>query len=164
MKQTLAGVLIAVVLIGLGAFGAYFFLQKEPSTQIANKTEETQMPQKVLTPSPIASNIPSPIPDGWQTYTNDEYGFSISFPANYKALTDANNLYGWPNAVVLIYGGGQSYDLPIEVWDTESEYLAKYPNQSNLVVKKVGAKYITLMNVNLEAEVDEIISTFKTIQ
>jgi hypothetical protein len=78
-------------------------------------------------------------------------------------LTDKENLYGWPKAIVLIYAGGQSYDLPIEYWTTETEYKTKYKNQTNLVVKKVGNFYITLVNANLDPEVDKIIETFKEI-
>lgn len=78
-------------------------------------------------------------------------------------MDDEKNLYGWPNAVVLVYGGSQSYDLPIEVWNTEAEYKAKYPNTEELTVEHVGNKFITLVNVNSETEVDEIIQTFKAI-
>jgi len=101
---------------------------------------------------------------GWQIFTNAQYGFQISYPATYQALTDPDNLYGWPKAVVLFYAGGQSYDLPIEVWNSVAEYEAKYqPGMTNLTVKQVKGKYITLVNSNLSTEVDEIIATFKII-
>jgi len=100
---------------------------------------------------------------GWKTFTSDAYKFQVSYPPNYQALTDKNNLYGWPKAVVLIYSGGQSYDLPIEVWSSVAEYEMKYKDQPNLTVKQVNGKFITLMNVNYTPEVDEIIATFKTL-
>lgn len=142
--------------------------------QAKRKSKQTD-----ITPTPTAINIqnppPSPTvtptktdkepntPESWQTYTNNEYGFQVSYPVNYQALDDAENLYGWPNAVVLIYGGGQSYDLPIEIWNNASEYQDKYPNATNLTVKQIENKYVTLLNMNNIPEVDEIIETFTEI-
>lgn len=97
---------------------------------------------------------------GWKTYKNYSLGFEISFPEKFKIVEDK---YGWPNSVVLIYGGGQSYDLPVEQWSDASEYQSKYQNQTNLTVKKVGNTYITLLNTNLDSEVDQIITTFKQL-
>ena len=66
---------------------------------------------------------------------------------------------------MLIYGGGQSYDLPIEIWSTVSEYENKYKNQmGDLTIKKVGGKYITLLNTNHKEEVDQIIVTFRALE
>lgn len=99
-------------------------------------------------------------PSDWQTYSNTQYGFEIKYPVNFKALTDKDSLYGWPKAVVLFYSGGQSYDLPVEVWSSEAEYKQKYPNAGVTVFKK-GSQFITLSNVNSNPLVDQIISTFK---
>ena len=85
-------------------------------------------------------------------------------PIHTRNLSDKENLYGWPNAIVLLYNGGQSYDLPIEVWNTKAEYEAKYKDSPNLTVKEVKGKFITLFNTNTEDEVDEIISSFKILQ
>lgn len=111
---------------------------------------------KTTSPSPTVLATPTNKP-GWVEYSSEKYGFSISYPSTYRIVDDT---YGWPKAVILLYKGGQSYDLPIEAWDSESEYQTKYKNQTNLVVKKVGTKFITLLNMNFEPEVDEIISTF----
>lgn len=100
----------------------------------------------------------------WKLYKNEMYGFQIFHPASYKVLNDKENLYGWPDAIVLLYKGGQSYDLPIEVWDSKAEYVAKYKDDPRMTVKEVKGKYITLFNMNTVDEVNEIIATFKVIE
>jgi hypothetical protein len=150
---------IAITLLILISVGGAYFLgtqNKKVSEKVITTSEPVLIPTSIPTPEAEKSDIPP----GWMTYKNEEYGFEISYPENYKALDDEENLYGWPDAVVLIYGGGQSYDLPIEIWDNASEYENKYPNADNLIVKQVGNKYITLLNMNFEAEVDAIIETF----
>ena len=119
------------------------------------------------TPAPVsesASPAISPTPAvkaGWTTYKNAQYGFEISFPKEYKALDDADNLYGWPNGIVLIYGGGQAYDIAVEVWNSKAAYEAKYPpGTRNLLVKETGGKFITVAAQTEEAVNSEIISTF----
>lgn len=164
MKQTkIFIVVILVLLAALGGGATYLFLTQNKQTgEQASTTALTPTPttQPETTEPEETTNIPA----GWLTYTNEEYGFAISYPSNYQALDDANNLYGWPKGIVLFYGGGQSYDLPIEVWNTVAEYESKYPTQmDNLTVHQVGSKYITLLNANFKAEVDQIIATFRTI-
>ena len=170
-KGQASAILIIVIFLLLGVIGLLVYqnlqLQKliQNNTRQSNKTE-AEMPE-ILPSQPETTSTPSAtpksqanIPTGWLTYKNEKYSFQISYPPTYKALTDKNNLYGWPKAVVLIYSGGQSYDLPIEVWNSVAEYQAKYKNEPNLTVKKIGDKYITLVNANQNPEVDQIISTF----
>lgn len=169
MKKNIIFVLLSLfIIIGL-TFSAYLFLlaQKnksltpEKSSQTADKATEIPTQTEQITTADIDEN--SSIPQGWKTYKSIAYGFEISYPATYEALSDQNNLYGWPNAIVLLYKGGQSYDLPIEHWNSEEEYQTKYSGQTNYVVQKVNGKFITLFNTNLSPEVDEIIKTFREI-
>ena len=105
------------------------------------------------TPSPSASPIPA-VKAGWKIYKNTQYGFEFSYPEAYKVLTDSENLYGWPKAILLLYKGGQSYDLSVEVWDSaKPDY--------DLSVKTKSGKFIALKNLNSDPEVAEIIATFK---
>ena len=115
----------------------------------------------VPTSGPTLTPGPSLQP-GWKLYQNSQYGFEFSHPTEYKVLTDSENLYGWPKAILLLYKGGQSYDMAVEVWNTEAEYKAKYTDTSTFSVFKTGnGKFITLLNQNKDPEVAEIISTFK---
>ncbi|OGM10623.1 hypothetical protein A2159_01855 [Candidatus Woesebacteria bacterium RBG_13_34_9] len=161
------GFLFVIALILILSAIIYFYWLNKVSFKYSEIT--TTSPQETLTPSPAtelspsASEEESTVPSGWETYKNEDSGFEISYPSTYKALTDKVNLSGWPNAAVLIYSGGQSYDLPIEVWSTKAEYEAKYKNATNLVVKEVNDKFITLMNANYKEEVDEIIKTFRAL-
>lgn len=164
--------IVIVLLLGVAALLVYQNLQlqqlikNKPENQ--TEIEETvEMPtqEATISATPIPSPIPTTsVPAGWQIYKNQKYGFQIAYPPKYKALTDKENLYGWPNAVALIYSGEQSYDLPIEVWNSESEYQSKYKNEPNLVVKKVNGKFITLLNANQSIEVKQIIETFSVLE
>lgn len=170
----IVAVIIAVVIALLLAGGAAFYfiaLNKGGGTsQTTPRTASQLSPTNAPTNSPTVQAQPTyaeestNIPAGWLTYTNDEYGFEISYPRTYQALDDENNLYGWPNGIVLFYAGGQSYDLAVEIWNSVSEYESKYSTQMDSIeVKTVGSKYLTLLNMNNVAEVDQIISTFKVI-
>lgn len=166
MKRGSIQIILLILLIIVSvAFAIYFgtqqknaSLSQEPQNQ--NYLEEKSPMISTPAPTPVpTSNIPS----SWNTYRNEKYSFEISYPSTYKVLDDDNNLYGYPNGIVLIYGGGQSYDLVLEHWSKQSDYENKYRNQPNLTIKKIGNDYISLFNTNFEAEVDEIIKTFKII-
>lgn len=173
MKKNWMEVVLVILVIGISVGFAYYYgTQKgkekpgaESVTESPKEVTETlsQIPSPTETTTPAATPT-SNLPIGWQIYTNKQYGFEISYPEKYKVLTDKESMYGWEKAVALIYGGGQSYDLAIEAWTTEAEYQKKYDSTyKNVVVKKVGNFYITLLNTNYDSKVDEIIETFKEI-
>ncbi len=175
-NKTLTIVVILMFLF-FTALGAYFIYQNQQLQKeiFELKTEsEQEVPEKEIDipetePSPETkkeiTTQPSPDPyQDWQTYTNQEYGFQFSYPEEFEALDDENNLYGWPNALVLLYQGGQAYDIPIEIWDTEAEYQQKYQNRlSELIVKQINGKFLTFHN-NTDVDLfQEITNSFQKL-
>jgi hypothetical protein len=109
---------------------------------------------------PLERESTDPTAD-WEVYQNDELGFSIRYPDTQNVVDD---FYGWPNAVFLLYGGGQSHSFAIEVWDTRTEYEEKYTGQIDAItVHEVRDKFVTLLNNNYDPEVDYIIATFEIL-
>jgi hypothetical protein len=161
--------IIAILAVAWFGGAAKFF--KDNFGSVSNQvTSATLVPTPVETIAPVTATIaptpttvptstPPAVPSGWQTYTNSQYGFSISFPPDYKALTDKDNLYGWPKAAVLIYTGGQAYDVVIEVWNTEGEYKAAHPGE-NLTVYEIDGKFVTALDQTKNAETESVINTF----
>jgi hypothetical protein len=152
---------IIVVIIALVGVGVAYYLGTQ-NQNIVKKREASPTPTQTLASSPLPSpGAQSEIPEGWLTYENSEYGFEISYPDTYEALDDEENLYGWPNGIVLLYSGGQAYDIAVEVWDTESEYMDAYSaRMDDTTVKEFDEGYITLLDNTQEEDNLEIISTF----
>jgi len=155
-------IIILLVLVNL-QLGVYIFLKNKTTNQkMVPPTAPTATPATSPAPTVITTPTEAAIPADWQTYKNTAYGFEISYPKTYQALTDKDNLYGWPNAVVLLYNGGQSYDIPIEIWDSKQAYEAKYSSQiGSLIVKQIGSKYLTILNATVEPGNAAVIATFK---
>lgn len=97
------------------------------------------------------------------TYKNDKYGFQISYPASFKALDSKDDLLAYPKGVLLLYAGGQAYDVIIEVWDTKSEYEKEYEFRLSDVatVVKSKDKFITVFNNTNHPENAAIIASLK---
>jgi hypothetical protein len=159
-------VYLLIIVIAVAGMGAAYYFGTQKSDK---KATVTPFPTPILTSSPTPTQIPqasptaqqSNIPVGWSTYQNTQYGFEISYPSNYQALDDSENLYGWPNGVVLFYKGGQAYDIAVEVWDSETEYQSKYgTNNAQVTAYSVGNKFVTLMDNTQDAENASVIATF----
>lgn len=135
--------------------------------QISAETgSPTATPEPTSTPQPTLTAMVEPpvIPDGWLTYQNMQYGFEISYPPSYQALDDADNLYGWPNGIVLLYNGGQSYDIAIQYWNNEQEMNNNYPNTGGFLTSvPVGNQIISIFNITRESENPAVAATFRLL-
>jgi len=187
MKKSLI-ILVAVTLIIIGVGLAYWQLNwqlnKTAMPDQVACTEEAKIcpdgsavgrqgPNCEFAECPITQAVDETA--GWKTYRNNEYGFEIKYPENYKIVVDK---YGWPNSIVhfieTIPPGAQAYRSTIEVWDNllnfsnSSNHQGKQPNYST----KIGEKYLTIsyqyfLNVDdkaIETEWQKAISSFKLIK
>ena len=155
--------IMSVLLIVTVAIAGLFYFQIQ---KLSKELAENKTPTAIATATPIQTSSPTPtLKPGWKKYTNDKYGFEFSYPEKYKVLTDSTNLYGWPKAILLLYKGGQSYDMAVEIWGSEADYKQKYNSEINdLTVFQKDGKFITLLNTNKDPEVTEVISSFKFIE
>jgi hypothetical protein len=97
-----------------------------------------------------------------ETYENKQYGFSFQYPEKYEIVEDKS---GWPKAVAILYDGGQSYNLIVEVAESAVEYqnlnVTMGSNIGRTEVKSKDDLFVVLRNNNGEPEVDQVIATFK---
>jgi hypothetical protein len=170
MKGKTLLLLAAVFLLtAVGGAGALYYLStqkgqlpNEPATSIELSPAPTSQP--TLEPEPTEPVAEGNVPSDWLTYTSEEYGFQISFPADYEPLDDTGNLYGWPNGVVLLYRGGQAYDIVIEAWNNEADYLAKYGSRiGDLTAFEIGGRFITILDNTQNVGNAAVIETFLTL-
>jgi len=170
-SNNLLYIICGALLLGFGLLGGYIIGNKQQSIPASSPSFAPQQisPTTIPSPTPIPTQ-PLPTntvsvttaPSDWLTYKNSTYGFEIMYPKTYQALDDKNNLYGWPNGIVLFYNSGQSYDIVIQVWDTKQEYEKAYPQGSyDLTVKQINNKFLTIVNLTKEPQNSEIIATFK---
>ena len=116
----------------------------------------------------IFPNSPTPLitpvyTGDWKTYVNSKYKFTLKYPDTYQVEKIDE---GFPNALLILYKGGQTYDLVVEAWDKEADYKSKYSILSlsdNITVKKNGQKIITFFNSTNSTEATQIISTYKEL-
>lgn len=139
-------------------------LQQQLGTGIAqewyNTFEAIGKTFSLTVPSPQPTIAPSGL-----TYKNENYGFQLTYDHPYRLQTSKDDLYGYPHGIALFYSGGQSYDIVIEVWDTQAEYENKYQYQiANLKVIQNKGKYITFLNTNSDPEAQKIIDSVTIIK
>ena len=117
-----------------------------------------------LTTSSVTSPAPTKTISSLLTYKNVPYGFEISYPNPYRPLDSKADLSGYPKGIVLIYSGGQAYDVVVEVWNTKEEYESNYATRmADVTVVKSNGKFITLLNNTHAPENAQIIASFKLL-
>jgi len=159
-KNSLVLIMSILLIITVAIAGLFYFQIQKLSKELIENKNPAATSEAVLTPSPQPT-----IKSGWEKYTNTKYGFEFIYPQEYKVLTDSNSLYGWPKAILLLYKGGQSYDMAVEMWESEAEYKQKYASQlDNIAAFENEGLFITLLNTNKDPDVAEIISSFKFIE
>jgi len=136
-----------------------------PDINISTNTSEATAPPPAPTEAPPTAAPPAAAADdGWAVYTNPEAGFRFSYPEGYDVLTDETSLYGWDNAVALLYDGGQSYDAVVQVWEGMEELEAAVPGRlPDMAIFEAGGKLISLFNITGIPEFDAIAATFTLI-
>ncbi len=72
MKHKIAGVIFLILIAAGIVAGIYYWDKKQKSNDFAQRFYEIEGKQ-VVTPNPVQD---------WKTYTNSDYGFQISYPAN----------------------------------------------------------------------------------
>ena len=153
--------LIGFSTILIAAIACQVSFQTESATSTPQPTPEPTPTPTLPPPQPTATEEQPAIPAGWLTYQNLEAGFEISYPPEYTPLDDETNLYGWPHGLVLLYNGGQSYDIAIEIWDSEQDIVTRYPVEGDRITTfQSGNKFISVFNITQEAENAAVVATF----
>jgi hypothetical protein len=133
----------------------------QASFQTKSATSTPEPTATPILPQPTATEEQPTAPAGWLTYQNLNIGFEISYPPNYEALDDEDSLYGWPNGLLLLYKGGQSYDIAIQIWDSQQDLDANYPVEGDRITTvQSGNKIISIFDVTEDSENAAVIATF----
>lgn len=78
-------ILVVLVVILAGAAGYFAFVKKQTSpTKTKQQKLNTQPTTQQMIPAPTSSILSSSETAGWDTYANERYNFSISYPQNWQ--------------------------------------------------------------------------------
>lgn len=169
-KKAATPIIILILAVTALLVGTVIFLltkntNPSPIPSASTGLQATSIPDTTTPTIPASTTSPTAtVSSGLLIYKNTKYGFEISYPKTYKALDSADDLSGYPNGAVLIYNGGQAYDIVIEVWNTKTEYENKFGAMiKDVTVKESNGKFITIQNATDEPENAQIIASFKLI-
>ena len=131
-------ILIAIILILIGIAGAAAYFMMNPKTAVAptpSPTPEAMMENELEQEDPNAN---------WQTYTNNEYGFSFKYPPNWMqenlevagAITAvagftptsaSNNSINYPSVRMIYYQNPKAATVPNFQIELSSQYESTPP-------------------------------------
>lgn len=169
-------IIIAVTIVVLALLAGLFYFLSQNQVQISVNPDSSPKATRQTDPTfptPVTNNeensntTPTPKTtaetDNTLTYKNSEYGFEFEYPKGYEALDDSDNLYGWKNGIVLLYGGGQAYDFAVQVWSSTEDFENNFgPNKEDVEIVEGNGKVFSLYNVSGNEKLQEVIDTFKT--
>jgi hypothetical protein len=65
------------------------------------------------------------------------------------------------NEILLLYNGGQSYDIAVQIWDSTEDMKASYGGEDErLHTFALGTQILSIMNITNEANSETIIESF----
>lgn len=141
------------------AQGDYVIIEVYTDKELANASE-IDLANKIID----TINFIKPeetLDTGFLKFSDSSVGYSLVYPKSYRVEENT----AWKNASLILYAGGQVYDLVVQVWNSEAEYKAYFQENigltSKVVVHKVKGRYVTLFNYAESAEVEQIINSFK---
>jgi len=152
LANKIVSILIVATIFVLLAFGAYCF----------RNTTIVFLPEK---PTPANTSVVDHNPTAeLNHYQNTTYGFQLSLPENFEVITESEYLLDYPNSITLVYSGGQTHDVIIDLWENESDYMSYYSSRlSDVTVLQSAGKYITFLDNNLGEQNKQIISSAKIL-
>jgi len=136
-KSATLTIVLAIALLLVLVFGGWAYYREKKNTenyekQIEELKNKTATPTATSTKTATKTATPAVDTSDWKTYTNDKYGYSFKYPANYtvgdcpkpcqgqvNALEGGNNTFmngdisekGWP-AVTITHYDTDFYNIP----------------------------------------------------
>ncbi|MFA5134552.1 MAG: PsbP-related protein [Patescibacteria group bacterium] len=80
------GVVAIIILIVLFAGAAWYWLNRDSSVEVGSNTNTSPAVNTGTNPEPEESSFHA---DGWQTFRNNEYGYTITFPSDWHYVPNA---------------------------------------------------------------------------